>query len=71
MKSFPEHHILSEEDSERSDLPIQQPTWIIDPIDGTVGYANDQYQVAVSIAFAVENRVHVAVVYNPFLDEMF
>lgn len=71
LKVFPEHHILSEEDSERSDLSIQQPTWIIDPIDGTVGYANDQYQVAVSIAFAVENRVQAGVVYNPFLDEMF
>lgn len=71
LKTFPEHHILSEEDSQRNDLSIQQPTWIIDPIDGTVGYANDQYQVAVSIAFAVENRVQVGVVYNPFLDEMF
>lgn len=68
---FPSHYVLSEEDSEQKDLSIQQPTWIIDPIDGTVGYANDHYQVAVSIAFAVEDKVKVGVVYNPFLDEMF
>lgn len=68
---FPNHYLLSEEDSERKDLSIKQPTWIIDPIDGTVGYANDHYQVAVSIAFAVEDNVRVGVVYNPFLDEMF
>jgi myo-inositol-1(or 4)-monophosphatase len=68
---FPDHYLISEEDSEQKDLLIHQPTWIVDPIDGTVGYANNHYQVAVSIAFAVENKVQVGVVYNPFLDEMF
>ena len=52
-------------------ISIQEPTWIVDPIDGTVGYANDHYQVAVSIAFAVDNKVRVGVVYNPFLEELF
>jgi myo-inositol-1(or 4)-monophosphatase len=70
-RTFPDHHILSEEDSSHKDLSLYQPTWIIDPIDGTVGYANYHYQVAVSIAFAVENNVKVGVVYNPFLEEMF
>ncbi|HYF81873.1 MAG TPA: inositol monophosphatase family protein [Clostridia bacterium] len=68
---FPDHRLISEEDIEQTDISIQQPTWIIDPIDGTVGYANDHYQVAVSIAFAIEDKVRVGVVYNPFLDEMF
>lgn len=70
-KIFSNHHFLSEEDCGPKDLSIEHPTWIIDPIDGTVGYANDQYQVAVSIAFAVENKVRVGVVYNPFLNELF
>jgi myo-inositol-1(or 4)-monophosphatase len=68
---FPNHNFISEEESEHKNLSIQNPTWIVDPIDGTVGYANNHYQVAVSIAFAVENKVRVGVVYNPFLDEMF
>lgn len=71
LKTFPNHHIISEEDCEQKELSINHPTWIIDPIDGTVGYANNHYQVAVSIAFAVENKVRVGVVYNPFLEEIF
>lgn len=70
-RMFPGHNIISEEDSRQRNLSIKDPTWIIDPIDGTVGYANEQYQVAVSIAFAMEDKIRVGVVYNPFLDEIF
>lgn len=70
-KVFKNHAILSEEDNTNKNQTLQQPTWIIDPIDGTVGYANDHYQVAVSIAYAVDYKVRCGVVYNPFLDEMF
>ena len=70
-KIFSDHQILSEEDDGNKDQSLQQPTWIIDPIDGTVGYANDHYQVAVSIAYAVDCKVRHGVVYNPFLDEMY
>lgn len=69
-KAFPGHQFLSEEERVCG-ISIQEPTWIVDPIDGTVGYANDHYQVAVSIAFAVDNKVRVGVVYNPFLEELF
>lgn len=70
-RTFGNHEILSEEDAGNKNQSLEQPTWIIDPIDGTVGYANDQYQVAVSIAYAVNFKVRCGVVYNPFLDEMY
>lgn len=70
-KTFHNHEILSEEDNAHTIQSLQQPTWIVDPIDGTVGYANDQYQVAVSIAYAVDCKVRHGVVYNPFLDELY
>lgn len=70
-KLFCNHRILSEEDKEHESQSLYEPTWIIDPIDGTVGYANNQYQVAVSIAYAVNYKVRYGVVYNPFLNEMF
>ena len=70
-KIFGNHEILSEEDTGNKNLSLEQPTWIIDPIDGTVGYANGHYQVAVSIAYAVNYKVRHGVVYNPFLDEMY
>ncbi|MEL4106989.1 inositol monophosphatase family protein [Oscillospiraceae bacterium WX1] len=70
FKLYPDHEILSEEDVERSEELIK-PTWIIDPIDGTVNYANGHMMAAVSIAFADNRTVRAGVVYNPFLDELF
>ena len=70
-KIFPHHAILSEEDAITTNQSLQRPTWIIDPIDGTVGYANGHYQVAISIAYADEGKVKCGVVYNPFFDELF
>ena len=70
LKAYPQHKIISEE-IPQSDLTINGPTWIIDPIDGTVGYANGHYNVCISIAYADKGEVQVGVVYNPFLDELF
>jgi len=70
-KLFCNHEILSEEDVVNTSQSLQKPTWIIDPIDGTVGYANGHYQVAISIAYADDYKVKYGVVYNPFLDELF
>ena len=69
-KAYPGHHIISEESLNES-FSIDEPTWIIDPIDGTIGYANGHYQCAISIAFADKGIVQVGVVYNPFLEELF
>lgn len=72
-KQFPDHLILAEESApDLADLSQrQEPLWIIDPIDGTVNYAHDHAQSAVSIAFAEHGQVQCAVVFNPFVDEMF
>jgi myo-inositol-1(or 4)-monophosphatase len=70
LKVYPSDKIISEE-SVNDSFSITGRTWVIDPIDGTVSYANNQYQVAVSIAFALGNQVEIGVVYNPFLDELF
>lgn len=70
LRLFPGHEILSEEDPERH-FTLESPTWIIDPIDGTVNYANGHHMAAVSIAYAEAYRVRAGVVYNPFLDELF
>ncbi len=70
LKTWPGHKIISEE-SANSSFAIDEPTWVVDPIDGTVSYANGQYQCAVSIAFGVAGNIEAGVVYNPFLDELF
>lgn len=68
---FPGHDILSEEDSIRTSHTFETPTWIVDPIDGTVNYFNGHFMSAVSIAYADNRKTRVGVVYNPFLDELF
>ena len=50
---------------------LRGPLWVIDPIDGTVNYAYNQQQVAVSIAFAASGQVQVGVVRCPFVEETF
>lgn len=71
--TFSAHAILSEESSpDLSDAgALRGPLWIIDPIDGTVNYAYNQHQVAVSIAFAYEGTVRAGVVHCPFQEETF
>lgn len=72
-EKYPEHAILSEESSpEFSDAEkLRGPLWIIDPIDGTVNYAYNHHQVAISIAFARGGKMRAGVVHCPFQDETF
>ncbi|MCP5161380.1 MAG: inositol monophosphatase [Hahellaceae bacterium] len=72
-KIYPEHRILSEEsDTDKTYLQnLQDPLWIIDPIDGTVNYAHGHPQVAVSIAYVEHGEVQIGIVHNPFMEETF
>jgi myo-inositol-1(or 4)-monophosphatase len=45
--------------------------WIVDPLDGTVNYANGIPFFCVSIALAVAGRPALGVVYDPARDELF
>ena len=72
-KRFAKHKILSEElhnTISENDLN-NSSLWIIDPIDGTVNYANNHMEVAISIAYAEKGEVKVGVVHIPFMNEMF
>jgi myo-inositol-1(or 4)-monophosphatase len=46
-------------------------TWIVDPLDGTVNYANGIPFFCISIAMAVGGKPVVGVVYDPTRDETF
>jgi myo-inositol-1(or 4)-monophosphatase len=45
--------------------------WIIDPLDGTVNYANGVPFFCVSIGFVLRGRAAVGVIYDPMRDELF
>jgi myo-inositol-1(or 4)-monophosphatase len=66
---YPDHYILSEEAGEI----IQDSTfkWIIDPIDGTVNFANGIPICCVSIGVEQDGKMIMGAVYNPFMKEFF
>jgi myo-inositol-1(or 4)-monophosphatase len=72
-KNYPYHKIFSEEMYSFISLEDLRSNyvWIVDPIDGTLNYANNHLQVAISIALSVNGEVVAGVVYSPFQDEMF
>lgn len=63
----------------RSLLPAELPElpepperlWIVDPLDGTVNYANGIPLFCVAIGLAVRGRPVLGVVYDPLRDELF
>jgi myo-inositol-1(or 4)-monophosphatase len=69
QESYPEHYILSEETGEI----VQESSykWIIDPIDGTVNFANNIPICAVSIGLEHEGKMIMGAVYNPIMNEFF
>lgn len=67
-KSYPDHGFLAEESGHRQGNDNE---WIIDPLDGTTNFLRGFPQYAVSIALRQRGRLEVAVVYDPFKQEMF
>lgn len=66
---FPDHYILSEESGALAQSSSYK--WIIDPIDGTINYAQGIPICAVSIAVEHEGKILMGLVYNPFMNELF
>ena len=67
--AFPTHFILSEETGE-----IKQESnikWIIDPIDGTINFANGIPICCVSIGVEENGKMILGAVYNPMMNELF
>lgn len=68
-QDFPQHFILSEETGElRSDSNVK---WIIDPIDGTVNFANGIPICRVSIGIEKDGDMIMGAVFNPFMQEFY
>ncbi|KAG5443193.1 Inositol monophosphatase 2 [Clonorchis sinensis] len=67
----PDHKIIAEEGYSGSAVLTQEPTWIIDPIDGTSNFVSRFPFICVSIAFYVEKEPVLAVVYNPIQQQMY
>ena len=67
--NFPDHFILSEEAGEiKMDSNYK---WIIDPIDGTINFANGIPICCVSIGLEFEGEIVMGAVFNPLMNEFY
>ncbi|XP_046739925.1 inositol monophosphatase 1-like [Diprion similis] len=71
---FPSHKFIGEEDVAKEGKPPEltnDPTWIIDPIDGTTNFVHKFPHVCISIALVINKRVEIGIVYNPVIEQFF
>ncbi|KJR81602.1 myo-inositol-1(or 4)-monophosphatase [Sporothrix schenckii 1099-18] len=73
---YPTHQFLGEESYSKGasrDYLVDSaaPTWIVDPLDGTVNYTHLFAMYCVSIGFVVGGRPVIGVVYAPMLNQLF
>lgn len=71
-QKFPQHQIIGEESAGSSRYELtDEPTWTIDPIDGTTNFVHRLALSCVIITFLHKREVLVGVVYDPMADELF
>ncbi len=68
-KEFPLHGVVSEESVEK--VTESEYKWIIDPIDGTVNFANGIPICCVSIGLEHNGKMIMGAVYNPIMNEFY
>ncbi|XP_043231254.1 inositol monophosphatase 1-like isoform X3 [Amphibalanus amphitrite] len=72
-KVFPQHRYIGEESvaaGAKVDF-TDAPTWIIDPVDGTMNFVHSFPFTCVSIGLTVNKEPVIGVIYNPILDHMY
>ncbi len=67
-RHFPHDSIWAEESGVDGASKRQ---WVIDPLDGTTNYSHSYPFFSVSLAYQVEGRIQLGVVYDPVADELF
>lgn len=69
LSAFPCVSFFCEEQENEALTP--SPTFVIDPIDGTINFMRNRSQSSISIAYLVDKQPLLAAVYNPYANEMF
>ena len=59
------------EENHMDSIDPAQPSWILDPIDGTTNLIYDYRHSAVSLGLYDGKSIAAGVIYNPFTDETF
>ncbi|KAJ6641488.1 Inositol monophosphatase 2 [Pseudolycoriella hygida] len=72
-KEFPTHRFIGEEEtSEGKKVELTDlPTWIIDPVDGTMNFVHTFPHSCISVALLVNKDPQIGIIYNPILNQKF
>ncbi|KAG8649149.1 inositol-phosphate phosphatase isoform X1 [Manihot esculenta] len=70
---YPTHKFIGEETTAAYGTTelTDEPTWIVDPLDGTTNFVHGFPFVCISIGLTIAKVPTVGVVYNPILNELF
>ncbi|XP_055845653.1 inositol monophosphatase 1 [Episyrphus balteatus] len=70
---FPSHQFIGEEESADGVTAklTDAPTWIIDPVDGTMNFVHGFPHSCISIGLVIDKVTEIGIVYNPMLKQKF
>jgi myo-inositol-1(or 4)-monophosphatase len=71
LASYPSYTFLGEETFKYGTKLADTPTFVVDPIDGTLNFSRGVPNCAISLAFTIEKKPVVGVVFNPFHGDMY
>ncbi|KAF2445567.1 inositol monophosphatase [Karstenula rhodostoma CBS 690.94] len=69
--TYPRFEFLGEETFKLGDKLGNMPTFVCDPIDGTLNFIHGFPNTAVSLALTIHKKPFIGVVYNPFRGDLF
>lgn len=70
-EKYPNYSFMGEETYQPGDKLTSNPTFIVDPIDGTTNFVHAYPYVSISLGFAIDHVPTVGVVYNPFTNTLY
>ncbi|XP_076750204.1 uncharacterized protein LOC143423038 [Xylocopa sonorina] len=74
LKLYPKHKFIGEETIAKNNCSptlTDEPTWIVDPIDGTTNFVHQFPHVCISVALSINKRIEIGIIYNPLMKQFF
>lgn len=71
LKAAPEAVVIGEESPDRPHVPAKGEAFILDPIDGTSNFIAGMACSVVCIAYCLDGKQEMSVVYNPYANELY
>ncbi|XP_043475395.1 inositol-phosphate phosphatase-like [Leptopilina heterotoma] len=70
-KKFPNHKFIGEESVDEIPELTNDPTWIIDPIDGTTNFVHSYPESCISLALTISKELVIGIIYNPVNGDLY